>query len=229
MFSTFYHELTKKTVVAFGTLFNNIFIERRDSNGQEQQKIKIPLTYAAKEKFMQRLSINLNDPSAYAAQIILPAMSFQMVNIVYDKERKKNSIQKRYAQDLEITDDIVINYHYSDVPYNINFQLSLYSRNIDDGLQIMEQILPFFTPEFTITIKPKVLKDEYEKIDVPIVLNEVKYTELFEGELVKENTRFLTWDFVFTAKTYMYGPVRQTGLIKNIDINIFDKFPEDYE
>ena len=143
MFSTFYHELTKKTVVAFGTLFNNIFIQRKNNNDTEIQKIKIPLTYAAKEKFMQRLSINLNDPSAYASQIILPAMSFQILNIVYDKERKKNSIQKRYVQDLEITDDIVINYHYADVPYNLNFQLSLYSRNIDDGLQIWNKYCHF--------------------------------------------------------------------------------------
>jgi hypothetical protein len=228
MFTTFYHETTKKTVIAFGTIFNNIFVQRKNNN-QEVQKIKVPLTYAAKEKFMQRLSINLNDPSAYAAQIVLPAMSFQISEIFYDKERKKNTLQKRYAENLNITDDIVFNYHYADVPYNINFKLSLYSRNIDDGLQVMEQILPFFTPEFTITIKPKILEDKYERIDVPIVLNAVKYTELFEGELVKENTRFLMWDFDFTAKTRMYGPVRQTGLIKNIDVNIFDKFPEDYE
>jgi len=224
MFSTFYHEITKKTVIAFGTLFNNIFIERKDNQGIVQQKIKIPLTYSAKEKFMQRLSVNLNDPSAYASQIILPTLSFQILNIAYDSDRKKNSMTKRYAQDLSITDDIVFKYHYADVPYNINMQLSLYSRNIDDGLQIMEQILPFFTPEFTVTIKPNVLKDQYEKIDIPIILNEVKYTELYEGELVKENTRFLNWDFIFTIKTTMFGPVRNATLIKNIDINIFDNF-----
>lgn len=224
MFSTFYHEITKKTVIGFGTLFNNIFIERKDDSGTVQQKIKVPLAYSAKEKFMQRLAVNLNDPAAYASQIILPALSFQIVNIAYDPERKKNTVTKRYAQDLSITDDIVLKYHYADVPYNINMQLSLYSRNIDDGLQIMEQILPFFTPDFTITLKPNVLKDQYEKIDIPIVLNEVKYTELYEGELVKENTRFLNWDFMFTVKTTMFGPVKSTGLIKNIDINIFDKF-----
>ena len=89
---------------------------------------------------------------------------------------------------------------------------------------MLEQILPFFTPDFTITLKPNVLKDQYEKIDIPIVLNEVKYTELYEGELVKENTRFLNWDFMFTVKTTMFGPVKSVGLIKNIDINIFDKF-----
>lgn len=224
MFSTFYHEITKKTVIAFGTLFNNIFIERKDNQGVVQQRIKIPLTYSAKEKFMQRLSVNLNDPSAYASQIILPALSFQILNIAYDSDRKKNSMTKRYAQDLSITDDIVFKYHYADVPYNINMQLSLYSRNIDDGLQIMEQILPFFTPEFTITIKPNVLKDQYEKIDIPIILNEVKYTELYEGELVKENTRFLNWDFIFTIKTTMFGPIKNATLIKNMDINIFDNF-----
>lgn len=224
MFTTFYHEITKKTVVAFGTLFNNIFIERKDNQGTIQQKIKIPLTYAAKEKFMQRLSVNLNDPSAYASQIILPVLSFQIVNITYDAERKKNSINKRIAQDLTINDQISYKYHYADVPYNINFMLSLYSRNIDDGLQIMEQILPYFSPEFTITIKPNILKDSTEKIDIPIILNEVKYTEVFEGELVKENTRFLTWDFIFTAKTNMYGPVRTAKLITNMNINIFDNF-----
>lgn len=224
MFSTFYHETTKKTVIAFGTLFNNIFIQRKTNDGDVEQKIKIPLAYAAKEKFMQRLALNLNDPSAYATQIILPALSFQIVNIEYDPERKKNTILKRYAQDLSISDDIVFKYHYADVPYNINMQLSLYSRNIDDGLQIMEQILPFFTPEFTVTIKPGILKDSYEKIDIPIILNEVKYTELYEGQLVQENTRFLNWDFTFTIKTSMFGPVRDAKLIKNIDINIFDNF-----
>jgi hypothetical protein len=227
MFFQFYHEITKKTVVAFATLFNNIYITRSGEN-IENQTIKIPLAYAAKEKFMQRLATNLNQESAYAAQILLPRMSFQISEIIYDPERKKNTTLKRYAQNLAITDDIVYSYHYTDVPYNINFMVSIYTRHMDDGLQILEQILPFFTPEFNITIKPNILKDPNEKLDIPVVLNTVTYNELYEGRLVEENTRFLTWDLMFTVKTTMYGPVRNTGLIKNIDINIFDKFQEDF-
>jgi hypothetical protein len=220
MFTPFYHGLIRKTVVGFGTLFNNIYVTREQGN--KVQKIKVPLTYSVKEKFINRLSTNLANLEEQATQITLPRMSFAITNIVYDSERKKNSIHKRYKQTVTTNDDIEFSYHYSNVPYNIDFTLSTYVRNMDDGLQIVEQILPFFTPEFTITIKPGVLSDVNEKLDIPIVLTQVSTQEAFEGPLVSETTRFITWDLTFTAKMMVYGPVKESGLIKHIENNIFD-------
>ena len=149
-------------------------------------------------------------------------MSFAITNIVYDAERKKNSINKRYKETVTTNGDVEFSYHYSNVPYNVDFTLSCYVRNMEDGLQIVEQILPFFTPEFTITIKPGVLNDLREKLDIPIVLTQVSTEEAYEGALVDHNTRFIVWDLTFTAKMMIYGPVKEHEVIKHMVTHIFD-------
>lgn len=219
MFTTFYHGLIRKTVVGFGTLFNNIYVTRQE--GSKYQKIKVPLSYSVKEKFINRLNTNLADLENQSTQITLPRMSFAITNVVYDPERKKNSIQKRYKETITTSGDVEYSFHYANVPYNIDFTLSCYVRNMEDGLQIVEQILPFFTPEFTITIKPGVLSDLDEKLDIPLVLTQVSSQEMVEGPLVTETTRFIVWDLTFTAKVMIYGPVKEQPLIKNIETNIF--------
>ena len=216
MFSTFYHSLVRKSVVTFGTLFNNIYVERTEGN--TTQKIKVPLSYASKERMFYRLNINVNDPKYYATQIILPRMSFAITGISYDAERKRNLITKRYAANTDQT----IKYNHSEVPYNITFALYCYVRNVDDGLQIIEQILPFFNPQFNITIKPDILGDENELLDIPIVLTQVVPTEQYEGILKDDPSRIVVWELTFSAKISLYGPVHNNGIIKNADVNIFN-------
>jgi hypothetical protein len=217
MFITFYHGTIRKLVTAFGTLFNNIYIQRTDGN--ITKKIKVPLIYSPKEKFVHRLNLDVDKTMV---QTVLPRMGFSITGIQYDSERKKNSLNKRWKQDVGTNDEITFQYRYEDVPYNINFQLYIYTRNIDDGLQIVEQILPFFTPDFTITIKPKVLDNTLEKVDIPIILNQINPTEVYDQKF-SEDTRLLNWDLEFTAKANLYGPVRNSSsIIKDVKVNLFD-------
>lgn len=221
MFTDFYHGIIKKTVVSFGTLFNNIHITREIPNGVSQ-RIKVPLTYSVKEKFINRLNVSLADLSNQAVQITLPRMSFAITGMTYDAERKKNSINRRYRETVGTDVNIEFSYHHMPVPYDLDMTLSCYVRNMDDGLQIVEQIVPYFTPEFSITIKPDVLGDASEKLDIPIVLTQVTTEEAFEGPLVSENNRFIMWDLTFTAKINLYGPVKDHNLINYIQSNIID-------
>lgn len=217
MFTHFYHGSIRKLVTAFGTLFNNIYISRTD-NGVTK-KIKVPVIYSPKEKFVHRLNLDVDKTMV---QTILPRMGFSITSMSYDVERKKNSINKRWKQDIDTNDNITFQYRYEDVPYDIDFELYIYTRNMDDGLQIIEQILPFFTPEFTITIKPKVLNTSSEKVDIPIILNQITPSEIYDNNF-SEDTRVLTWDLQFTTKTYLYGPVKESpSIIKDVNINIFD-------
>lgn len=217
MFSTFYHATTRKLVTAFGTLFNNIYIER--TNEGVTKKIKVPLIYSPKEKFIHRLNLDIDKTMI---QTVLPRMGFSIAGISYDAERKKNSLNKRWKQEIGTNDEVTFQYRYEDVPYNIDFELYIYTRNIDDGLQIVEQILPFFVPDFTITIKPKVLDNSLEKVDIPIILNQVIPNEVY-NESFSEDTRVLNWDLQFTAKTNFYGPVRNSSsIIKDVKVNFFD-------
>ena len=217
MFTTFYHSLIRKTVSSFGTLFNNIYVERPDPNSSKVQKIKVPLTYSSKERMFQRLNLGPDMDQAYSTQIVLPRLSFNITGIQYDSERKRNLIQKRYA----VKPDETVQYHFSEVPYNIQFSVYCYVRNVDDGLQIVEQILPYFNPQFNITIKPDILSDSNEKLDIPIVLGQIVPTENYEGLMKDDAHRILTWELQFTAKMQIYGPVRASGLIQNADINLF--------
>lgn len=220
MFTTFYHGMTKKLTASFGTLFNNIYIER--GSGDTYKKIKIPLTYAPKEKMMERIGLELDDPGAYAVQTTLPRMSFMMTGLEYDTERKRNSSSRRMAEKILENQDIIINYHWSEVPYKLNFSLFVYTRSMDDGLKIIEQIFPYFTPEFTLTIKPGILSDQYEKIDIPITLVKTETDQQFEGSFKDENSRTIVWQLDFVARMYFYGPVKDSGLIKTMDINFFN-------
>lgn len=215
MFTTFYHGTIKKIVTAFGTLFNNIYVVRTD--GSNTKKIKVPLIYSPKEKFAHRLNLDVDKTMV---QTVLPRMGFSITNMNYDVDRKKNTINKRWTEEV-VSGQQTFKYRYEDVPYNIDFELYVYTRNIDDGLQIIEQILPFFTPEFTITIKPKVLDNSLERVDIPIILNSISPSEIYDQKFSDE-TRVLTWDLQFTAKTFLYGPVRTSGLIKDININLWD-------
>ena len=218
MFKHFYNKNIRNTVIAFGTLFNNIQIVRRDGNDVVKNRVQVPLSYAAKEKFIRRFAVGLDDP---AVQMQLPRIGFNLTSIDYDSERKRPTTLKRHAYvESNTTDgdglkDRVLT-HFSEVPYNLEFSVYIMTSLMDDGLQILEQILPFFTPEFTVTIKPAILKDGDEKLDIPIILNSVTSEEDYEGTF--DDRRVLFWTLTFTAKTVLYPPVSKTGYIREVAV-----------
>ena len=220
MFTTFYHGSIRKLVVAFGSLFNNVYIVRSDSENNEQKRIKVPLSYGPKEKFYRKIRELDEAASRNAVENILPRMSFEITSMIYDTTRKLNSLNKVYSQRNE--EDATFSYAYSEVPYNIEFTLNIMNRSIDDGYQILEQVLPYFTPDFTISMNFTELD---KKIDVPIVLNSVSSNEDYEGDLADQR-RTITHSLTFLAKSYIFGPIRTSGLIREVNLT-FQELTDD--
>jgi hypothetical protein len=212
MFRYYYHGSIRKLVVAFGSLFNEIYISRKEADDTEQKKIKVPISYGPKEKFVRKIKeLDEADPARKSFENILPRMSFEISSMAYDTNRKLNSLNKVYSARNESSG--TISYAYSEVPYNIEFTLNIMNRNIDDGYQIIEQILPYFTPDFTISMN---FTDLDRKIDVPIILTSVNSVEDYEGEL--NERRLITHSLIFQAKSYIFGPIRSSGVIREIDL-----------
>ena len=199
MFEYFYHEILRKTVISFGTLFNDINIKKTDSADNVTSVTKVPLAYGPMQKFLARLeqSPDLNK----STQITLPRMSFEMTGISYDSSRKVTTTQTFLAGTKEDGSDIRKN--YMPVPYNIDFELSIYTKINDEMLQIVEQILPYFQPHYTMTVN--LLDTIGEKRDVPIILNSIGMDDQYEGNF--ETRRSLVYTLRFTAKTYIFGPI----------------------
>jgi len=211
---TFYNGSIRRYVTLFGTLFNDIYLNRPDPIHNQIYTIKVPVTYGPKEKVLARLTA---DPSLNRkAAVVLPIISFEMTDISYDGSRKLNTIGKRYKKDAE--DPNKIFYQYNPVPYNINFSLSILVKNTDDGTRIIEQILPFFTPEWTVTTN--MIPDMDVTMDIPIILNDVKVSDNYEGDF--ETRRTLEWDLTFTLKGYLYGPIHKAGIIKFANSSIYN-------
>lgn len=211
----FYHGSTRKIIVAFGTLFNNLTVNRKDG-----KVITVPLTYASKEKFYLTYKQNVN--MNRAANLILPRMGFIITDMGYDFERKTSSIGKFHAMSS------VDNSHkkmYNPVPYDIQIQLSIYSRNMIDGLQVVEQIVPFFKPSFNITI------NELETMgvlrDIPIILDSISHDDTSEGD-VSDEFRLLRWDLDFTIKANFYGPVQDQKIIKKVYVDYYTSTDGEY-
>jgi hypothetical protein len=209
----FYHQLTRKYVVLFGTMFNEIFlIKRNRDTGVELERIIVPITYAPKEKYLVRLN---GDPNLLKEiQITLPRMSFEMTGFSYDPSRKQNSLLKAAKANTSTRASM----NYIGVPYDIEFELNIYTRNVDDGTQIVEQILPFFNPDYTPTINP-VSEIGFLK-DTPIILNSVDMNIEHEGNF--DAVRYVTWRLTFTMKAYYYGPVSTPKIIRKVDTNIYN-------
>lgn len=215
MFGHFYHNTVRKLVVAFGTLFNEIDVKRYNADGSVKETIRVPLGYGSKEKFQVRLRQPSSIEDGNKVQITAPRLGFSLTGFNYDTTRKRNTLQKRVTTGAD-NGDAYLRRTFAEVPYNFEFQLSIFSRHMDDGLQILEQILPFFTPEFTVTIN---VNDLARRIDVPIVLTSVSQTDEYDGDF--ENTRLLTWDLTFTAKSYVYGPIKEAKVIKDVIVTNF--------
>ena len=192
MFEYFYNEILRRTIIGFGTLFNSIEIQ------QENSVLRIPLAYGPTQKFLARIeqSPDLNKPTA----ITLPRMSFEFTGLTYDPSRKVTTTQTFIAKDKD--DGTESRKSFMPVPYNMQFELSIFTKLNDDALQIVEQILPYFQPSYNLTIE---LVDQIkEKRDVPIVLESVTMQDDYEGDF--STRRALYYTLRFTAKTYLFGP-----------------------
>jgi hypothetical protein len=198
MFERFYNQALRKITVGFGTLFNNVYMTRMNLDGTKDSEMRVPLAYGPKTKWIRKL----NERTA-GAQMELPRMSFDIVGIEYDPSRKKNSLQRRMAVS---NDGQTIFSNYMEVPYNIEFELSVMVQYVEDGLSILEQILPYFSPDFTISID---FNETNQNVDIPISLNSTSMLSDYEGAL--GGMRIITMDLSFTAKANMYGPQSSGG------------------
>jgi hypothetical protein len=208
----FYHEIIRRTVISFGTLFNDIYIRHKDSTGDSISEMKVPLAYGPTQKFLARIEqqAELNKPIA----MTLPRLSFEMTSIQYDATRKAN-----VTQTFKASDGTNLKKVYLPVPYNIGFQLNLMTKLQDDALQVVEQILPYFQPAFTLSID---LVDSIgEKRDIPITLDNVSFTDDYEGDF--STRRIMIYTFNFTAKTYLFGPIAESteGLIRKVQVDVY--------
>jgi hypothetical protein len=211
----FYHEIIRKTVIAFGTLFNDIHVRHQDQAGNDISDIKVPVSYGPRQKFLARITqqAELNK----ATQITLPRMSFEISNISYDASRKAGITQTFKAADS--SDGGKMKKVFMPVPYNLSFELNILVKLQDDGLQILEQILPFFQPAFTISID--LVKSIGEKRDIPMILNSISQQDDYEGDF--STRRALIYTLSFTAKTFMFGHIAKTpeGLIRKVQVDYY--------
>lgn len=209
----FYHKGISKTVTAFGTLFNNIQIRHCDESGNPISVLKVPLAYGPIQKFLARIEQQNKGDRKIA--ITLPRMSFEMVSLDYDSQRKASVIQTFKASRVE--DGTAVNKIFTPVPYNIGFELNIIAKIQDDVLQIVEQILPFFQPSFNVTVN--MLPEVHESKDIPIVLNRVGFRDDYEGDFTSR--RSIVYTLNFTAKTYLFSelPESNDGLIKKVQVD----------
>ena len=209
----FYHESMRKVVVAFGTLFNNINIVRKDNAGKVIQSMKVPLAYGPQQKFLARLN---QDPNLAAkVAITLPRIGFEINGISYDPSRKLNRVQK--FKKAKGSDKNKLDTQFMPVPYNLAFQLYIMAKQSDDALQIVEQILPYFQPAFNLSVD--LVSVIGEKRDISVVLDNISFQDDYEGDFATR--RALIYTLNFTAKTYLFGPVADTpeGIIKKVQLD----------
>jgi hypothetical protein len=209
----FYHRTIRKMVVTFGTLFNDIEIVRYTQAGVPKEKLKIPLSYGAKERYLTRLT---SDPNTLKTiNTLVPRMSFNLDNLEYDTSRKQISTLRNFSSETDST----VKTQFVPVPYNYEFSLSIYVRNTEDGTQILEQILPFFTPDFSVVVD--FIPSMDQKYTVPIILNSVASTVDYEGADADGTTRLIIWDLNFTVKSYIWPPVKSGNLITRANTQLF--------
>ena len=210
--STFYHQTIRKYVAVFGTLFNDINIERKNSSGTVVERLKVPLAYGPKQKWLLAVQDTTADRKVAATRT--PRMGFAMTGVSYDSARKLNTIGRNVKANTSSTTTSMVTM-YNPVPYNFDFQLFILVKNAEDGTQILEQILPYFTPEFTVTVNT--IPDMNIKADVPITLNSADVADEYEGDLSARRT--ITWTLSFTLKGFIYPNVTSGQIIKSIEVN----------
>lgn len=207
----FYNKTTRKYVALFGTYFNQITIERDDNENQTLQKMIVPISYAPYQKILARIQ---QDPKLNRKQAIsLPRMSFDLSAMSYDSSRKISPVKKILLKGDQ-NDSSSRSYRFVGTPYNLEFSLYIMAKYNEDAVKIVEQIIPFFTPEFTNTVK---LVDNIDPIDVPLVLNSITNDEVYEGDFSERSS--VMWTLSFTMKCWYFGPEKNKKVIKFVDIN----------
>lgn len=210
--SHFYHGLIRKYVVLFGSLFNDIYIDRVDANGVSQRTIKVPLQYGPKERYLTRYQ--QNPDLLREVSMVFPRMSFEITGVSYDPDRKLNSIGKIPS----ITSNgNVLATQYNPVAYNFDITLSIISRNTEDAVRIVEQIVPYFTPQWTETLA--LIPEMNVNIDVPIVIKNVSTVDTYASNF--EDKEWVIWEMTFVLKGQLYGPVRRQSQIKQAIVSTY--------
>ena len=215
--NTYYNQTTRRYVAVFGTLFNDITISRQDNSGTTIQTMKVPVNYGPMQKFHSKLE---QDPNLRAPAITLPRITFEITGMTYDGERTLTSLTRH--RKASATDNNSYNTQFSPTPYNIEFQLNIMTKYTEDGSKILEQIIPFFKPEFTPTVK--LIDDLDMYFDIPVVLNSVATEDTYEGSY--EERRALIWTLNFTMKAYFFGPVVTKKVIKFTEISTYNGLTE---
>lgn len=212
----FYHERIRKSVAMFGSLFNNLYVLRKKSDGSVMSTQRVPLAYAPAASYLERIQENPDLHTDTKVGIKLPRMSFEVISYQYDSSRQ---LQKMNNQNLGAGN--TRNKVYTYTPYIIGFQLNIYTKTMDDALQIVEQIIPYFAPQYTISIKPFASTAGYENIkeDVPITLNGVSYTDAYEGSLDTRRIIQYTLDFQMTAN--FYGNIETSEIIRKAIVDTY--------
>ena len=214
----FYHETIRKVIIAFGTLFNDISLVRKDNSGNIIQTMKVPLAYGPREKFLVRLREDADLTKQVA--ITLPRIGFEIKNLAYDATRKMSRVQR--FKKVKGANTKQLDTQYMPVPYNLEFELYIMAKQSDDSLQIVEQILPYFQPDYALTIND--MSDMGITRDVPIVLNSIGYEDSYDGDFT--NRRALIYTLSFTTKFYLYGPVTSAKVIKTVQVDQYTDMPD---
>ncbi len=214
----FYHETIRKIVISFGTLFNGISLVRKDNSGSIIQSMKVPLAYGPREKFLVRLREDADLTKQVA--ITLPRIGFEIKDLSYDPARKLSRVQK--FKKVKGANTKQLDTQYMPVPYNLDFELYIMAKQSDDALQIVEQILPYFQPDYTLTIND--MSDMGIKKDIPIILNSISYEDSYDGDFASR--RALIYTMSFTTKFYLYGPVTSSKVIKTVQVDQYTDMPD---
>ena len=211
---SFYFETIRKYIIYFGTLMNDIHITREDANGNLHSVLKVPLTYAPKDKMLARISADPNLDRDTALQ--LPRMSFELTNLFYDGLRKLKTQGRVVKKDIA-NDPNKHSYQYNPVPYNLNFTLYVYVKNAEDGTKIIEQILPYFAPEWNASLN--IIPELGIVKDIPIQVMSVRSEDDYEGDFSQR--RALIWTIDFMMKGYLWGPIKTAPIIKFANSNFY--------
>jgi len=213
--NVFYHGTARKLVTAFGSLFTDIYITRTDPDEDVDVKyIKVPLTYGPKEKWLYRLTQNPTPGIDDQIEMILPRMAFEMTGFTSDPSRNLTATGRTVK--AIVSDNTLLKAQYNPAPWDLGFQLSIMTKNVDDGLQIVEQILPFFRPEFSVTVND--IPELGLKKDIPIILTSVVCNDSnWDGQFTERRT--IIWELSFTAKAYFYPPVAPTKVVLKATVN----------
>ena len=211
----FYHQHIRKAIIAFGTIFNQITVKRFNADQEIVQSIRVPLSYSPKNKFLARIA-EVPTPTTQAAAIILPRMGFEITGLQYNPARKINLLTKNVAVG-QGDDPNKLRAQFTSTPYDMNVSLYIMAKNQDDGLQIIEQIIPFFNPDFCVTVND--IPEMGIKRDLQIILDNISYEDNYEGDYLQR--RSIIWTINFTLGLNLYGPVEQQNIIRTSIANTY--------